>query len=328
MRRVLLALLPTLLLAWAPACATRPIEGFDRLTSARIYHDSGRREEALSLSEQVLDPDVTALASPEEKEEATWIAAESAFALGEHKLAFRYYRDILENYPWSPHAVNIEDRLFEIGEAFLFEDRYDGIFFSDRTRGVEAMETLQVHFRRSGKADDALRHVAQFFASDEQREYGEAAITYELLYREYPDSEWAEDALWMSGHCRLRLAPGPQYNRDTLLKAEELLRLSLQVHPRGVRAREAEEDLVRARELLAEGAVLVANFYSGRGVPAGVRLRLANAALLYPDTVAGRLARQRLQLLGLSLSRLAAYPGLNSMDAARAQAVPWEDSVR
>jgi hypothetical protein len=69
---------------------------------------------------------------------------------------------------------------------------------------------------------------------------------------------------------------------------------------------------------------VVADFYLGRGVPAGELLRLANAALLYPETEAGRAAHARLALAGLDPAALAGDPRRQSTDTIRFVLPRWE----
>lgn len=312
-----------LLSVCALGCSSiQPLDGMDALQSANTFLRWERDEEALALAEQVLEQDADEpdaqgrTRTLEERGEAQFVAAEAALRLGRHLKAFRYYRDVLLEAPWSVHAAVIEERLYEIGLVFLEDARYGG-WFDSRGRGVEVLETLQVHFRRGELADDALRHVGDYFAGEDVREWREAALVYERLYREYPDSEWAERALWLAGHCRLRLVPGPRYNRDEMLRAHELLELSLKVHPKGMASADAAEDRARVRELLARGEVLTADFYAGRGRAEGERLRLVNALLLYPDTPAGVEAGQRLDALGVDLRTLTLADG--SVDNMRAR---------
>ena len=134
-----------------------------------------------------------------------------------------------------------------------------------------------------------------------------------MLYEEYPDSEWAERSLWLAGHYRLRLVDGPTYNQGDLLRAQQLLELSQRVHPRGVAFRDVNRDLAEVRETIALGEVLVADFHAARDNAAGERVRLANAALGYPDTDAGRWAASRLIDLGYDLETLR-DPAFNSLD--------------
>jgi tetratricopeptide (TPR) repeat protein len=301
----------SLLATVVAACAgTRTLEGMTPLESARTYSEWDHHQEALDMAEEVREASDI---SPEDKTDATYVAAESALALGRHLKAYRLYREILQDAPWSPYTVVIEDRLFDIGKAFLFLEEYGG-WFDSRTRGVEVLETLQLHYRRSDKADDALRLVGDYFGGEDVREWLEAALTYERLFREYPESEWAELSLWNAGHFRLRLVYGPQYNRQEMLHAQHLLELSLEVHPRGVAARQARADLASVLDLLARGEVLVADFYRARDNIPGERLRLANAALTYPETGAGLLAAKRLAAMGLDLAEIAAQPRLSSRD--------------
>ena len=322
MRTLLLA---ALLLAACPGCGTPAlISDADEVESARIYFDGGSFEEAAALSEAVLSGELEETWTAEALAEAAWLAAESEMALGLDIKAFKNYRILLETEPWSPHVVAIERRLFEIGERLLYDERYGG-FFDSRGRGVEVMTLLQVHFRHSDLADDALRHIADFFASEETEEWLEASLTYEQLFDEYPDSEWAERSLWLAAHCRLKLVYAASYNHNGLLKAQELLRTSLRVHRRGVARKDVESDLASCRELLAETHLQAAEFYASRDRQVGRQLRLANAAILYPETLSGQAALEQLLAAGLDPELMAGDPGLTSIDREFPGQSPWSD---
>ena len=258
-----------------------------------------------------------------DRAEGAFLAAEAERERGRFGVAFDRYRWVLENAPWSEHAALIEDRLYEIGQEMLFGEDYDG-WFDDRGRGVEVLETLAAHYRASDHADDALKLVGDYFASDDVQAWGDASLAYLRVADEYPESEWAERCLWLAGHCRMRGAEGPAYDRNELLLARDLLERSLSTHPRGVAAQDARADVVACREDLARAELFVADFYAGRGIAAGEQLRLANAAILYPDTAGGQEAAARLQALGLDPALLAQDRRLNSVDAVKHRPPRWE----
>jgi tetratricopeptide (TPR) repeat protein len=310
-----------LLAGLVSACAGPPLgDPATALDRVRAHVEAGESEDAADYGAVVVAANEV---TPEDRAEAAFLAGEAEMRLGRHARAFERYRYVLENAPWSPHALQIEDRLFEIGRVMLFGDEYDG-FFKDRGRGVDALESLAAHFRASDRADDALKLVGDYFAGEDMEEWGEAALSYLRVADEYPGSEWAERCLWLAGHCRMRLAQGPRYDRNDLLRAREVLDRSVRTHPRGVAVAEARADLAGVTEQLAECELVVAEFYAGRGVVAGERLRLANAALAYPETSAGRWARDRLLAMGLDPAALAGDPSANSVDAIRATRPLWE----
>ena len=113
--------LPTYLLLCAAleACGSaRRLEGMDDFESAKTYSEWGQYEEALELAEKAVEDDEL---SPDDEADANFLAAESALALGKHLKAFRLYRKVLENAPWSPHVADIEYRLYEIGVPYRYE---------------------------------------------------------------------------------------------------------------------------------------------------------------------------------------------------------------
>jgi tetratricopeptide (TPR) repeat protein len=185
--------LPALLLAaLAAACSAAPLEDPQgALARMEGLAAEGRDEEASELANRIVaSPDVSA----QDRAEAAFQGGEIEMARGRHARAFEQYRYVLENAPWSTHASTIEKRLFEIGRIMLFDESYSG-FFDDRGRGVDALETLVAHFRSSDRADDALKLVGDYFASDEVGEYAEATLSYLRVVDEYPESEWAERCL-------------------------------------------------------------------------------------------------------------------------------------
>lgn len=309
------------LLVVLAACASQPLgDPATARARAEALAAEGEHEELSELGERVrVSPDVPA----EDKAEVVFLAAEAEFARGRHGAAFERYRWVLENAPWSTHAAAIEGRLFESGQVMLFGEEYSG-WFDDRGRGVDVLETLAAHFRASERADDALKLVGDYFADPEVGAFGEASLSYLRVVEEYPGSEWAERCLWLAGHCRLQEAQGPEYDRNELLRAQDLLKRSLAQHPRGAAMAEARADLAACRESLARAELVVADFYAARGIPQGEVLRLANAAALYPDTDGGREAAQRLVAAGLDPAGLARDPRRNSSDTVRFVLPRWE----
>lgn len=322
MRRVRL-LAATLLLAGCSIVADRDalprVEEGALLDDARGALADGDGDRAAAIAEALIEEGLPR----EDEAEARFVAGEGRLARGDDVEALQHYLWILENAPWSPHSAALEERLYRLGVAFLREERYGGLF-GERGRGVEALETLQVHYSRSPRADDALRLVADHFSSDEVRDYEEGAHVYERLVEEYPNSEWIERALWRAGHCRLRLALGADYDRNALLEAQAALERSLELYPDGVASADARRDLDEVLELLAAKELAVADFYRARGKAEGERLRLANAALLYPATAAGRAADARLRAQGVDPGTLA-VSGSHAMDNVHPERSPWAD---
>jgi outer membrane protein assembly factor BamD (BamD/ComL family) len=299
-------------------------EGLDDVDTAKMFLDMGRDEDAADLAAGVAKDESVSIQT---RAEAAFIAGEAELAQGNDLKAMRHYIFVLENAPWSEHSEVIEDRLFQIGEAFLYDDRYSGWWlfglFNKRSRGVEALETVQAYFRRSDRADDALKMVAEYFEGID--EYEEAAFTYERLVEEYPDSEWVELSLWQGGRCRMKLSNGPDYQRDDMLRAQDLFDKSLRLFPKGMAAGEVRADLIEVREALALNEIVVADFYRGRGVIKGEEIRLANAYLLYPETMGGQEARDRLIRMGVDLETLGLDPSLNAVDNVKPGKLPWAD---
>lgn len=311
-------------LSCAGACAPVPLAGMGLLESSRFHFQAQAYEDAAEAAEWLITEDQLPPLSPADEAEAAWLAGESRLLLEDHEEAFKHFKRLLETAPWSTWVAGLEARLFDIGLALLYDERYDGWIFDSHARGVDVMTTFQIHFSRSERADDALHHVGEYFSSPEQEAWVEASLTYEDLWKEYPGSEWAERSLWMAASCRLERVHAAGYNHSDLAKAHELLQASRRVHPRGAAEVQVRADLERAREMLALSHVIVADFYAARGKPVGEQLRLANAAVLFPETAAGRSARDRLLAAGLDPGVMAAQTSATSIDTRVEPLSPWE----
>jgi len=143
---------------------------------------------------------------------------------------------------------------------------------------------------------------------------------------EYPESEWAERCLWLAGHWNLLLSGGPEYDRNDLLRARDLLDRSARRYPKGVASRETQADLVTTINQLAEAEVYVADFYRDRQEAFGEQLRLANAALLYPETAAGSEAKARLLAYGIDPESLRNDPRRQSIDTVKVSRPAWRQA--
>lgn len=321
------ALLSIFLLLLASACSSGPRlpEGLDELETARTFFEMGRYRNAAAVAGAVQKDEEVSIY---DRAEAAFLAGEAQLAQGNHLKALKHYKYVLENAPWSEHSAAIEDRLFQIADAFFHDPKYGGTIWlggllNKRHRGVQALETAQAFFRRSDRADDALHLIAEHFV--EIKAWEEAAFTYERLFEEYPDSEWIEHGLWQAGRSRMMLSRGPEYARDDLLRAQGIFQRSLDTFPKGMRARDVETDIAFVRERLAEYELLVADFYRNRGEPEGERIRLVNAYLLYPNTLAGEAAQQRLEAMGVDFALLKDNPSLTAVDNVVPGRVPWAD---
>ena len=145
-------------------------------------------------------------------------------------------------------------------------------------------------FPRSARADDAQRYVAGYHFEEE--DWDLAIDRYQILYREYPQSEWRQLAEFRIGECYLHMSYGPDYDRTLLLRAREIFRGYLARYPDGGFVTQAEFGLRTAESWLAEKEFRIAELYLLRDQDRGARVHLSNIVRVFPDTDAAPRARE------------------------------------
>jgi outer membrane protein assembly factor BamD (BamD/ComL family) len=321
-RRVLQALA---LLALC-GCSTVPeIDGrhADEFTSAEQFqaasdaYQAGDFARAAALADHLLQADFRFADAPR----ARFLAAEARFRLGEWRPALSHYRRLLDEDPLTPFADEIAARTFSIGKTCVQKPpAWFGDFDDDRDVGIEALTLLVTRFPRCDDADDAWKDLGEAFA--EQREHDMAVDAFERLVREFPDSEWADLALYQAAVSYRAMAPGPLFDVDALLIAHAAFTRYLARYPDGNSAVPAAAERAVLEEEVGRRELDVAAYYTQRGSPDGTRLHLANAAQRFPGSVAAAEARAQLAARGWSADGAASTDVLEP----RRDRPPWQQA--
>lgn len=171
------------------------------------------------------------------EEDALLMLAESYFFADRYSKASDAYANLLTKYENSRHIDTVTRRQFAIArywDSLMQAGKAQGLFnLSDRTRpffdlwgNTRAIyESIPINDPTSPLADDATMALANL--NYLKGRYEDAAYNYELLRKNYSQSEHQPAAHLLGLHANLLAYQGPQYDAAPLERAEDLANQSL-----------------------------------------------------------------------------------------------------
>ena len=282
------ALLLPLCLIVAAGCGSTPVKGEPdalliegkKLFQEKNYRQAQRRFRGITKYWEDSD----------EAEEGLFLEAECKRLRQEGTSAFDTYKSLVKRYPNSRYSVRVAQGEYELGLAH-FDGKIKGFLFfkADQGYGVEVLEHMQLNFRNSSLADDALVHVVTY--QMKEKSYEDAAATLERLLAEYPRSEhmlWGRfqlaRALWL-------INQGPLYDARLLDRSRRAFedyigtaKLLGQAERQADQIRDAEEMIARIDARRAEKEYLIGRFYERTGYPASAAYYYRHCIRTFPGT--------------------------------------------
>jgi len=237
-------------------------------------------------------------------EDALYMSGESYFFDDQYSKARDTFDELTKNYENSRHLDRITARQFAIGRFWETKGRDHYTLtpnFFDKTRpwfdthgaGIKVYENIRLSDPTGPLADDAVMAQATAYFFDERHE--DAAYQYEVLRKDYPQSEHQKQAHLLGLQCYLNAYQGPQYDVTPLAKAEKLSEHTTKIFghqlqeemPRLEQAREA----VRAQ--LAEREYDLGEYYRRLGYNRAARSHYGAVIKDYPSTRFAEMAKER-----------------------------------
>lgn len=117
-----------------------------------------------------------------------------------------------------------------------------GIAEYEGERHLDAIEDLRLFIRRNPtdpRVDEAQYHIG--LARFDSEEYAVAAVEFEILRNDYPNSELVEDAWLMEGLCYFEQVPSIHHEQSITRRALDHYGRYLRAVPNGPRRNEAQE---------------------------------------------------------------------------------------
>lgn len=281
----------------------------------------GEADAALDELDDLLDSDDT---TPDVRRRAMLLAAEAHYAKGAYVPARDLYEQLLEKYPGTEDASTAAVRLLQIARHWLALAEAGGDdagfsavrqkshpLFDIDGHAIKILDFIQQQDPGSPVADDAVMTAGDYFFR--KGKYHQATLYYDLLIDAYPKSPYLPQAYLRAAEARLHIYDGADYDKRPLQKARELLEAAATQFPELREKRpEIYKRLAELEERQAERDFRVAEFYERIGKPNAAIVYYQFVIRDYPDTGWARLARTRLEKLGLN-ERAEAPPDLGEL---------------
>ncbi len=300
-RRHVRVVFTTLLVAAAASTgcqSTNPYSGPNGLDPQPPLERGRRAYEAAEYEKarEALRPVAQADPPRAESMEAAFLLAESYYHAGSRGKALNAYRDYVERFPIADHLETAESRIFEIGLLYL-EGRIRTGFglFTHRARGVGALEFLLQSFPRGRKTAEAQRVLADYYFRRDR--WIEAIAEYRELVRRFPRNEWVALARYRIGLAYAAQVRGASYDPRILESAREALQAYVDLHPEGIHADDAREELSRLGADLAEKIYETGRFYERNDEDAAAAMYYRETMERFPGTDSAARAEKRLAAL-------------------------------
>jgi outer membrane protein assembly factor BamD len=152
---------------------------------------------------------------------------------------------------------------FERGEAQFLDEAY-----------IDAIDDLKLFIRRNptdDRADDAQFYIAR--SHQEREDYPVAAVEFEILRKDYPNSEWFDEAYYQQGMCYLEEVPRIEIEQTVTRDAMEHFQRYLRDLPDGAFVAAAAAHVAELQLRLDEKMMRAIDHY--------MKLRKYKAASIY-----------------------------------------------
>jgi len=137
-------------------------------------------------------------------------------------------------------------------------------------------------YRGTSRADQIYYHYAKSMMG--QKDYLMANHYFKSLLKEFPGSQYAEEAQFMAGYCSYLLSPKPRLDQTVTKEAIESLQLYINLYPYSERVDEANRLIDELMDKLVYKSYLNARlYYDFENFKAAV-VALGNSLKEYPDS--------------------------------------------
>jgi len=241
------------------------------------------------------------------EEDAMFLQAESYFFSDRYPEAQDAYDRLLEKYENSRYLDTVCKRLFAVGQYWEGLDKSKHKWpvtpnLSDKTRprfdtfgnAIKAYESIRMHDPIGPLADDSVMAAANAYFR--KGRYEDAAYHYDMLRREYPQSEHQPQAHVLGIQAKLRVYQGRLYDGTPLAEADEIAEQALRQFRRELGPE--QQRVARARNGITEEKasrdLAVAEYYDKKKLYGAARHYYQAILKDYPRTRVAQRAAARL----------------------------------
>lgn len=242
------------------------------------------------------------------EEDALFLAGESYFFADRYAQAEDCYQELLKKYEFTRHLDTVSKRQFAIGRYWeqveLSRPSFLGIVqVGDKTRptfdtwgrAIKAYQNVRLHDPTGPLADDAIMATANAYFVKQR--YEDAAYHYDLLRKDYPQSEHVVNAAFLAVKSHQLTYQGPLYDGTPLEKAEQAADEILAVY--NARLGDERDEVIRAKNRITEEKALryfaIGQYYDNRKYYGAARYYYRATIREFPHTKAAVMAAERIR---------------------------------
>ncbi len=167
-----------------------------------------------------------------------------------------------------------------------FQKKYDAAmqYFEDEeyVRAATLIEQILPVYRGTQRAAGLSFTLAKSYYH--RRDYILAAHHFDSFVRDYPTSEYAEEATFMRAYCNYLLSPRPSLDQRTTKRSIDQFNLFITRYPDSERVGEAQKLIAEMRAKLLEQSFQGARLYYDMGDYAAAIIAFKNSLADYPET--------------------------------------------
>ncbi|MEG1498269.1 MAG: outer membrane protein assembly factor BamD [Bacteroidales bacterium] len=152
----------------------------------------------------------------------------------------------------------------------------------DYRKAVELFEELVPLYRGKDILERLLYNVAYSYFYE--KDYFMSAYYFRSLTRQFPNSQYLEEASYMSAYCKTLESPDFRLDQTATVEAIKQLQLFINYYPNSRRSEEAGKLINDMREKLALKAYNVANMYYRRSLYNAASIAYSNFLKDYPES--------------------------------------------
>ncbi|MDZ7617925.1 MAG: outer membrane protein assembly factor BamD, partial [Patescibacteria group bacterium] len=241
------------------------------------------------------------------EEDALFLLGESCFFTDQYFKAHDAYGRLLKNHANSRHLDTVMHRTFAIARYWDQQQHKSGTWpitpnLTDKKRprfdtfghSVEAYQRIRLHDPTGPLADHSIMAMANgYFIRDQ---FENAAWNYDLLRREYPNSQYQMEAHLLGLQAKKRIYQGSQYDGKPLEEAGEIVDQALLLFPDKLGVE--QERLIRNQAQITEERAMrdydMGQFYEAKRSHGAARYYYNLVLDGFPNTQTAQRARERI----------------------------------
>ncbi len=276
---------------WQQVAGSKEEEFLLRVAQIKKVVDAGKAGEVKKLAKKLKAdyPDVAG------KDFDVFIEGEVLLAKGKLSEAVRKYEKLLDEYPKSGLRDAALTREFDIASEYLAGRKKRVLMFFRFRSFEEGIKTMEKISDREGNAEIARRASLAVVEHYEKRQkYAEAYLKWSEISTRWPTGETGRDALLGMAKSKYASYRGSEYDGSSLISARSYYENFRLRYPDEAKGIGAEGTVARIDEQMAEKNLGVARYYERTGNPEGANLYYRMVAEKWPDSEAGRAAKEKL----------------------------------